>query len=79
MTSDRIRELYFAKPFRPFTLHLADGTKTRVNSPEFMMLTPGGRTLVVGHGDDELDIIDLPLVTKVSAGSRKRPPGANGR
>jgi hypothetical protein len=77
MTSDRIKALYSAKPFRPFTLHLADGTKTQVASPEFMMLTPGGRTLVVGHGDDALDIIDLLLVTKVSIGngSRKRPPG----
>jgi hypothetical protein len=78
-----MRELYLARPFRPFTLHLADGAKARVRSPEFMMLTPGGRTVVVsqdtGNGD-ALDIIDLLLVTKVSVGSdRKGRRGSNGR
>jgi len=81
MTSDRIKELYAARPFRPFTLHLADGSSTRVVSPEFMMLTPGGRTLVVSQEDDALDIIDLLLVTKVSVGNgsgRRRRRGSDG-
>ena len=73
MTSDRIKELYAAEPFRPFTLHLADGSTARVISPEFMMFTPGGRTIVVSKADDgAVEIIDLLLVTKVSVG------GANG-
>jgi hypothetical protein len=72
MTSDRVKELYAAKPFRPFTLHLADGTAARVISPEFMAFTPGGRTIVVTKDDGVVEIIDLLLVTKVSV------PGVNG-
>jgi hypothetical protein len=83
MTSDRIKELYAAKPFRPFTLHLADGASSRVISPEFMMLTPGGRTIVVSSEDGAVEIIDLLLVTKVSVaganGSKRRRRGSNGQ
>jgi hypothetical protein len=79
MTSDRIKELYAAKPFRPFTLHLADGSKARVVSPEFMMFTPGGRAIVIYVEDSGVEFIDLLLVTKVSVAStngskrRRRP------
>jgi hypothetical protein len=51
MTSDRLKEVYSAKPFRPITLHLADGSLARVISPEFMAFTPGGRTIVVTKDD----------------------------
>jgi hypothetical protein len=69
MTSDRIRELYSAQPFRPFTLHLADGSRARIVSPEFMMFPPGGRTIVVYTQDSGVEFIDLLLVTKVSVAS----------
>jgi hypothetical protein len=82
MTSDRIKALYGARPFRPFTLHLADGSTARVISPEFMMFTPGGRTIVIYAEDSGVEIIDLLLVTKISVAStngakrRRRPPDA---
>lgn len=68
MTIDRIRELYGAKPFRPFTIHLADGREISVRHQEFMALGPGGRTVVVFHDDDSLNIIDLLLVTDIEIG-----------
>ena len=76
MTSDRISELYSTQPFRPFTLHLADGSIARIRSPEFMMFPPGGRTIVVYTDDSGVEIIDLLLVTKVAVagtnGSKRR-------
>lgn len=82
MTTDQVKELYRAKPFRSFTLHLADGDTIPVKSPEFMWMTPGGRTIFVSQGGDSAAIIDLLLVTKitVSNGSgsskrRRRPAG----
>jgi hypothetical protein len=61
MTTDRIRSLYQARPFQPFTIHFADGRKVPVVHHEFMI--PSGRTVVVQQPDETLNIIDLLLVT----------------
>jgi hypothetical protein len=68
MTIERIRELHSAKPFRPFILHLADGREIQVRHQEFMAMGPGGRTIVIFHQDDSLNIVDLLLVTDVEIG-----------
>lgn len=65
MTIEKIKELYGAKPFQPFVLHLADGREIPVHHPEFMIVAPSGRTVVVIQPDDRLNIIDLLLVTDV--------------
>ena len=65
MTIERLKEMYDARPFRPFLLHLADGRAIPVASREFIMAVPSGRTLVVTQPDDTLNIIDLLLVTDV--------------
>jgi hypothetical protein len=77
MTTDQVKELFHARPFRPFLLHLADGDTIPVKSPEFMWMTPGGRTIFVSQGGDSAAIIDLLLVTKItvsngSASSKRR-------
>jgi hypothetical protein len=69
MTIEQLDNLHQARPFRPFTIHLADGTKHRVVSPEFLSRTPAGRTIVVNSGDDAVAIIDLLLVTKITLGN----------
>ena len=69
MTSDQVRTLHQAKPFAAFTLNLADGEKIPVKSPEFMWITPGGRTVFVSQGDEKVSIIDLLLVTQLTLGN----------
>jgi hypothetical protein len=69
MTTDQVKEAYRARSFRPFNLHLADGDTIPVKSPEFMWMTPGGRTVFVSQGGDAAEIIDLLLVTKISFGN----------
>ena len=66
MTIEQLDALHQSRPFRPFTIHLADGTKHRVVSPEFLSRTPSGRTIVVNEGSDAVIIIDLLLVTKIT-------------
>lgn len=73
MTIDRIRELYYAQPFRPFILHLADGRQIPVMHQEFLMALPRGRTLYVCQPDETVNIVDLLLVTDVEI-----KPQANG-
>lgn len=63
MTIEQLRAAYQAQPFKPFTLHLADGREIPVQHREFMMTVPSGRTIVVAQPDDAVNIIDLLLVT----------------
>ena len=65
MTIEKLRELYNATPFRPFTIHLADGHSVPVISREFVAAAPSGRTVVVLQPDDSMSIIDLLLVTRL--------------
>jgi hypothetical protein len=69
MTIEQIDKVHQARPFRPFTIHLADGAKHRVVSPEFLSRTPAGRTIVVNSGADAVIIFDLLLVTKITMGN----------
>jgi hypothetical protein len=63
MTVEQLRNAYSAQPFRPFTIHLADGREVPVLSREFIMSVPSGHTVVVCQPDDTLNIIDLLLIT----------------
>jgi hypothetical protein len=63
MTVEQLRAAYQAQPFQPFIIHLADGRNVPVQSPEFILTVPSGRTIVVAQPDDTLNIIDLLLVT----------------
>jgi hypothetical protein len=73
MTADQVKEVYKARPFRAFSLHLADGDTIHVKSPEFMWMTPGGRTIFVSQGGESAAIIDLLLVTKISFLNGRKP------
>lgn len=69
MTTDRVKELLKAKPFKPFQIHVADEDVLEVKHPEMMWITPGGRTIFVATGppeEDRIAILDLLLVTKLT-------------
>jgi len=74
MTIEQLKAAHEAKPFRAFTLHIADGSSHHVHHPELLWRTPGGRTVIVSSGGEDVSIIDLLLVTKISMAS-----GSNGR
>ena len=63
MTTDQLRQLWRAEPFRPFTIHLADGRNVPVRHAEFLMPSPSGRTVIVYQPNDSFNVIDLLLVT----------------
>jgi hypothetical protein len=75
MTTDRIKELLAANPFKPFEIHVADGDVLVVKHPELIWITPGGRTVFVARGPKEEDgiaIVDLLLVTKLIVSNGRR-------
>ena len=65
MTIEQFRNAHRAQPFRPFTIHLADGRRFSVPHPDFLSQSPAGRTIIVYHPDDSFSIIDLLLVTEL--------------
>jgi hypothetical protein len=65
MTVEQLQSVHQARPFQPFTLHLADGSKVHVPHNEFLSRSPSGRTIVVQGAGDTLSIVDLLLVTRI--------------
>ena len=64
VTTTELRQLLRGSAFRPFTVY-AEGKAFHVPHPEFAMLTPQGRTLVVMHKDDDaLDLLDVSLIAR---------------
>jgi hypothetical protein len=64
MTTDQLRTLISARPFQPFTIHLADGRQVQVSHPEVIAYA-GGRIAGVARADDAFEIVDLLLVTSL--------------
>jgi hypothetical protein len=75
MTTEKLRELYNARPFHRFILHLADGREIPVPHPEWMMFVPGTRLVHVAQRDSRVNIIDVLLVTDVELAPDGKPKG----
>ena len=79
MISQQYRNLLRDEPFKPFTVHLADGRSFAVDHPEFTSLSPSGRLITVWDKDGAAEIIDQLLVTSVAVRNgtsrRKRKDG----
>ena len=65
MTIEQLRHVHQARPFQPFTIHLADGRSLEVPHAEFLSHSPSGRTIIVFQADDDFSIVDLLLVTEI--------------
>jgi hypothetical protein len=72
MTVEQLRRTHRAQPFEPFTLCLADGRQLPVNHPEFLALSPTGRTISVAQSDGAFNIVDLLLVTSIHVGNGQK-------
>lgn len=66
MTVQQLRAAWRAAPFRPFTLHMADVRSFAVPHPDFLSMSPTGRTVIVYQEDDEFSILDLLVMTEIS-------------
>jgi len=65
MTAEQLRAMREAQPFRPFTIHLADGRSLPVPHREFVSQSPGGRTIIVYRSGESFSVVDLYLVTEL--------------
>ncbi len=75
MTIEQLRRAIRATPFRPFTIRMADGGHFPIPHPDFLSVSPAGRTVVIYHTDDSASIVDFLLMTEIELS----PPNAEGR
>jgi hypothetical protein len=65
MTAEQLRAKRNSQPFRPFTIHLADGRSFSVPHRDFVSQSPGGRTIIVYGAEESFSVLDLFLVTEL--------------
>ncbi len=69
MTSEQFRSTLYLKPFRPFTIRMADGRTFDVAHPDFVAQSPSGRTVIVFQSDESYSLLDLLLMTELEVRS----------
>jgi hypothetical protein len=63
MTVDELRKALFAKPFVPFVIRTVGGSVLPIDHPEFVALSPGGRTIAVfSTTDNAFEIVDTLMI-----------------
>jgi hypothetical protein len=65
MTIEQLRNAHNAVPFRPFTIRMADGRVFPIKHPDFLSMSPSGRTVIIYNIDDSFSILDLLLMTEL--------------
>ena len=65
MKIEEIRDLSQAVPFQPFTSHAAGGTPVHVAHPDFIALSPTGRTATVYTLDSKSHRLDVLLIGQI--------------
>ncbi|HVW38648.1 MAG TPA: hypothetical protein VHB99_15135 [Pirellulales bacterium] len=79
MTVEQLRNVHQALPFRPFTIHMADGRSLYVPHREFLSHSPSGRTVIVYDAGDGFSIINLLLINELEIHDpATAPPKENG-
>lgn len=65
MTTDQFANVLKQAPFRPFTIHMADGPVFHVSHPDFVARSKSGRTAIVFGDGDQYSVLDLLLMTEI--------------
>lgn len=85
MISKEIENAIRAAPFRPFRIHFGSGRSVLVRHPEFIHLSPSGRTAIVWteigsfEEGDRSQIVDVLLIESIEfTDPRNQANGVNG-
>ena len=70
MTKEALSKAIHRTPFQPFVLRLADGRAVRVPHQDFISMHPTGRTVIVYGQAEDLEILDVMLVTSLQLPGR---------
>jgi hypothetical protein len=65
MTTEQFRATLHQQPFRPFTIHMADGRAFDVPHPDFVALSRTGQSVIVFQNDENYSVLDLLLMSEI--------------
>jgi hypothetical protein len=78
MTSKELRAALQSVPFRPFTIHMADGRAFEVRHQDFLLLGPNGRTaFAFSPSGADFSILDVMLMTEIKFGQQETQAATN--
>jgi hypothetical protein len=73
MTAEQFRAMLRRKPFRPFTIRMADGRAIVVAHPDYVAQSPSGRTVIVLQSDESYSVLNLPLIAELRVNDGPQP------
>lgn len=71
MTSEQLKATLRQQPFRPFTIRMVDGRSFDVSHPDWVIVSPTGRTAILFEPDDSYSVVDLMLMNELHVSSTK--------
>jgi hypothetical protein len=71
MTSEQLKATIRQQPFRPFAMRMVDGRSFTVSHPDWVMVSPTGRTAIVFEKDDSYSVVDLMLMSELEVPAAK--------
>lgn len=71
MTSEQLKTTIRQQPFRPFTIRMVDGRSFTITHPDFVMVSPTGRTAILFEPDDSYRVVDLMLMNELEVPATK--------
>lgn len=72
MTSEGLKGLLAAKPFKPFRIHMGGGREIDVGHPELVLVIPSGRLAIIAKpGVDAVELVDVFMIQSIEVLPRK--------
>jgi len=65
MTTEQFATVLHQAPFRPFTIHMADGRVFHVSHPDYVARSKSGRTVIVFGDGDDYSVLDLLVMSEI--------------
>jgi hypothetical protein len=65
MTADAIKDALHTVPFVPFALEVVGGKKYVVQHPDFVAVSPAGRTLMLYTEGEHSVVLDIALISQL--------------
>lgn len=79
MIAQELRAALQAKPFRSFTVRMADQRAFEIRHPDFLLLGPNGRTaFAFAQSGSEFSILDVMLMTEIDFSQLAQRPSSDG-
>lgn len=65
MNVKTLTDVVSRRPFRPFTIRMANGARIRVGDPDRVAVHPKGSVVILFENDGGTRILDMPLIAEL--------------